>query len=230
MGTEVKVKEESPGLLSPTTSIAPHLEAPLSYPGRSIRTTAAQRRAYLRDDPLVEEVEPHQVLCRGCRKWIRLASTSQYTLNNWLSHRLRCAPTSPKPPRRTPSKPNFTPSSRVATAERKIVLLNDPQVKAISTGRVQCGACKKVVDLESEVDYDLMKWTEHKATCIPSVHSTRCTPCLSSNVRRQNDSCADHPTRIPITRVPPNFHVEYPLPSVCRQVRTITHACGGGLE
>ncbi|KAF8553596.1 hypothetical protein OG21DRAFT_1441717, partial [Imleria badia] len=116
-------------------------EGPSSSPGRT-RRTAAQRRAFLRDDPLAGEVEPRQVLCRGCRKWIRLSSKTEYSVNN-------------------------CPASRVATAERKIVLLNDPQVKNFSKGRVQCRTCRTAVDLEGGVDYELTKWTEHKETCIP---------------------------------------------------------------
>ncbi|KAF8553597.1 hypothetical protein OG21DRAFT_1510052, partial [Imleria badia] len=150
----------------PTASVAQNSEGPSSSPGRPIRRvpglTIAQRRAYLRDDPLAGEVEPRRVFCRGCQKWIRLASKTQYALFNWHTHRLRCRLT-PKTLRRT----DFSPGRRIATAARKSVLLNDPQVKDFATGRVQCRTCKTVVDLEEDVDYELTKWTKHKETCIP---------------------------------------------------------------
>lgn len=161
---------------SPTTSVArteADSKAPSSSPSRP-RRTEKQRRALLRDDPQAEEVESQRVLCRACQKWIRLSTITNYSLANWQSHKQRCRRTTPatQPVRRTPSKPNFSPGSRVATAERKIVLLNDPQVRACSPGHVQCGTCKLLVALEGEVDYDLTKWTEHKENCIPSVFLT----------------------------------------------------------
>ena len=164
--------------MSPTTSAARNSEAPSSSPSRSnrrVHTTVAQRRAILRDDPLAREVETHRVCCRTCQKWIKLSPTGEYILGNWQAHKQRCSPSAPLPVRRTPSKPIFSPSSRVATAERKIVLLNDPQVKAFSPSEVQCCSCKTAVALEGEVDFDLTRWIEHKEKCIPSVHLTRYT-------------------------------------------------------
>ncbi|KAI9464747.1 hypothetical protein HD554DRAFT_2026280, partial [Boletus coccyginus] len=123
------------------------------------RMSTAQRRAALRHDPLAQEVEPHRVHCRGCQKWIKLSTISEYTLNNWQIHKHRC--------------PDSPPGSRVATAERKILLLNDPQVlKVCSPGQVECCNCKRVVPLEGEVGYDLTKWIEHKQNCKPCVRST----------------------------------------------------------
>lgn len=178
MDTEVPVKEdESLTLPSPTTSVAQteaNSEAP-SSPSKSTRRTEKQRRAFLRDDPQTQEVEPQRVLCRACQKWIRLSTATNYALANWQCHKQRCRGSTPgtRPVRRTPSKPSFSPGSRVATAERKIVLLNDPQVRTCSPGHVQCGTCKSLVALDGEVDYELTKWTEHKEQCIPSVSLTR---------------------------------------------------------
>lgn len=172
MNTEVDVKEESPTLPSPTTTNTQHSPAPSTSPSRPIRRTVAQRRAYLRDDPLSGELEPHRVFCRGCQKWIKLGSNTEYALANWQTHMLRCprsSPSSVRSMRQTPSKPAFSPSSRVSITERKIVLLNDPQVRTFSKTHVQCGCCKTEVALEGEVDYDLTKWAAHKETCIPSV-------------------------------------------------------------
>ncbi|KAG9313094.1 hypothetical protein JVU11DRAFT_6539 [Chiua virens] len=167
---DVHIKEESPSIpTSPATNVDKR-EAdpkPLSAsPSRALRRTEAQRRAFFRDDPRVQESEPQRVLCRTCQKWIKLSGSSNYALGNWLSHTQRCTTTAPTI-RRTPSKRSFSPRSRVATTERKMVLLNDPQVKVCSPEHVVCGTCKAVVALEGEVEYDLAKWIEHKENCIP---------------------------------------------------------------
>ncbi|KAF8448921.1 hypothetical protein L210DRAFT_3523478 [Boletus edulis BED1] len=139
--------------------VVPKSEAPSSSPSRSVRRTTAQRRAFLRDEPLAGEVEPHRVYCLECEKWIKLSLHTEYAISNWTSHKQRCpaSSTTARPVRCTPSKPNFSPGSRVATTERQIVLLNDPQVKRFSTRQVHCRSCKTVVALEGEV------------TCIPRI-------------------------------------------------------------
>ncbi|KAG9309028.1 hypothetical protein JVU11DRAFT_11243 [Chiua virens] len=159
---DVHVKEESPSIpTSPATNVDKR-EAdpkPLSAsPSRALRRTEAQRRAFFRDDPRVQESEPQRVLCRTCQKWIKLSGSSNYALGNWLSHTQRC----------TTTAPTIRP---VATTERKMVLLNDPQVKA-------------VVALEGEVEYDLAKWIEHKENCIPLAPAP-ITPQGSTSDRRR---------------------------------------------
>ena len=57
------------------------------------------------------------------------------------------------------------PSSRVATAQRKLSLLNDSQVKSANPQSVECKLCHKTVELDGRADYDLTKWEEHKLTC-----------------------------------------------------------------
>lgn len=212
-------------LPSPTSSVGktePNADAPPHSPTRAVRRTEGQRRAFLRNDVQAQEVEPQRVLCRVCEKWIKLSAVCNYGAGNWLAHKQRCSPATPvlRAPRRTPSKPSFSPSSRVATAERKIVLFNDAQVKVFSPRRVQCGKCMSVVVLEGTVDYELTKWTEHKETCIPSVFRLRFGG-PGPDVR-QNDPCTDHPTGTSITR-PPTFDI---LPGFCRWVSAIALARG----
>lgn len=55
------------------------------------------------------------------------------------------------------------PSSRVAAAERKLRLVNDPQAKTFDSGYVECSQCNQKIILEE--DYNLTKWDEHKAEC-----------------------------------------------------------------
>jgi hypothetical protein len=63
-----------------------------------------------------------------------------------------------------------SPSSRVATAERKLTLVNDASAKSFSGTGVLCKHCDTTIVLDGEGDYNLTKWQEHKAACPRSVH------------------------------------------------------------
>jgi hypothetical protein len=62
-----------------------------------------------------------------------------------------------------------SPSSRVATAERKLKLVNDASAKSFSATSVHCGHCEATIALDGEGDYNLTKWEEHKTNCPRSV-------------------------------------------------------------
>lgn len=111
----------------------------------------SERKAYLETDEQVEEVQPDQVKCRRCWKWIRLSTKQTYALYHWRQHRERC--------------PASTPSNRVVTAARKLQLVNDPQAKLFDVKQVECSACGVNVTLEGHGDYNLTKWDEHKVNC-----------------------------------------------------------------
>jgi len=51
---------------------------------------------------------------------------------------------------------------------RRMQLLNDPQVKSFTAEAVVCDACKLPIVLQGDGDYNLVKWQEHKSACIPS--------------------------------------------------------------
>lgn len=55
--------------------------------GRSID----ERRQALVDDPRTGEVEPHQVFCTICKKWIKLYKEVEYIESNWVRHVERCS-------------------------------------------------------------------------------------------------------------------------------------------
>ena len=57
------------------------------------------------------------------------------------------------------------PSSRVATATRKLQLVNDSQAKSFGIHNVHCASCNRDVDLGHAIDYDLTKWEDHKTQC-----------------------------------------------------------------
>lgn len=63
-----------------------------------------------------------------------------------------------------------SPSSRVATAERKLKLVNDASAKSFSGTSVECKHCDATIALDGEGDYNLTKWQEHKAACPRSVY------------------------------------------------------------
>ena len=63
----------------------------------------------------------------------------------------------------------YSPSSRVATAERKLMLVNDASAKSFSGTDVLCKHCDTTIALDGEGDYNLTKWQEHKAACPRSV-------------------------------------------------------------
>ncbi|KAG1725738.1 hypothetical protein EDB19DRAFT_1929996 [Suillus lakei] len=135
---EVSVSELSPGI---TMQPSP----------QSARQSDAERKVLLEEDPRAQEVKPHEVLCRSCQKWIKLSIDHAYLLGNWHAHQQRCS--------------GVVPSSRVATAERKYSLLNDPQAKSSSARHVECAFCRTNVELDGVAQYDLTKWHEHKAKC-----------------------------------------------------------------
>jgi hypothetical protein len=67
------------------------------------------------------------------------------------------------------SKFIYSPSSRVATAERKLKLVNDASAKSFSATIVRCALCDVTITLDGEGDYNLTKWEEHKTICPRSV-------------------------------------------------------------
>ncbi|KAI6130144.1 hypothetical protein EV401DRAFT_2255275 [Pisolithus croceorrhizus] len=171
----IQVKEEGPTpIMLPLSATRPSgdVEPSLTCEGIPTNKSESTRLAVLQADPRAQEIKPYEVLCRRCQKWIKLSDQS-YTLSNWQGHQLRCS--------------GSTPNSRVATTERKIALLNDPQVKTITTRSVCCACCKGTVMSEGDLDYDHTKWNEHKRTCIPLVF-------LSLPIgRKLNGSCSMTP-------------------------------------
>lgn len=54
------------------------------------RFTAEQRHERLKADPRIIAIEPHQLQCGLCNKWIRLQSRTEYDIHNWLAHVDKC--------------------------------------------------------------------------------------------------------------------------------------------
>jgi len=123
-------------------------------PERTPRRNEEQRREFLNSDPRALVVKEWEVQCRACQKWIKLGSQRKYDITPWNLHCGRCS--------------GELPSGRVATMNRRLQLLNDSQVKSFTTEAVVCDVCKLPVVLQGDGDYNLVKWHEHKLTCVPS--------------------------------------------------------------
>ncbi|EEB92413.1 hypothetical protein MPER_09082 [Moniliophthora perniciosa FA553] len=121
-----------------------------SVSSRSTKTEA-ERKALLEYDTRALTVEPDQVLCKRCKKWIRIAQK------------------------------NSKPSSKVATAERKLRIVNDPRAKTFGPRHVECATCGKSIILEGEADYTLTCWENHKAECpeVPQQKASAQSPAKS---------------------------------------------------
>lgn len=52
--------------------------------------TAAQRKELLEADAYILAVQPHDVQCRKCEKWIHLSNSQEYADGNWNIHRKSC--------------------------------------------------------------------------------------------------------------------------------------------
>jgi hypothetical protein len=118
----------------------------------TVRRTEPERKAILDSDPRAETIKVDEVLCRKCQKWIRLSTKQKFALTNWNRHQRKCS--------------DVVPSSRVATAERKLRIVNDSQAKSFGTRNVECALCGACVALEGEGDYNLTRWDEHKSHCL----------------------------------------------------------------
>lgn len=57
------------------------------------------------------------------------------------------------------------PSNRITAMQRKLSLVNDPQLRKLTDQTAECAVCRAEVSVKGQVDYDLARWEEHKATC-----------------------------------------------------------------
>lgn len=168
---------ESPTKLevSPTKEESDHVEndseedrmsvAP-SIPGQVLKRARneSERYAYLQADPRVLEIKDHEVQCKACQRWIKLGNDRKYMLTRWERHKVRCS--------------GGLPDGRVATANRRLQLVNDSQARHYTPTSVECIACDDTIALEGEGDYNLAKWHDHKTRC-PKL-SSRSAPSKST--------------------------------------------------
>lgn len=145
---------EAKKVLKGPVQTEPSAQLPTSQSTPARRPSEQERKEFLESDNQIETVEKHRVSCRKCQTWVDLGDASSYATGNWVKHKVRCS---------------ATPSSRVAAAKRRLVLVNDSQVASFDFGNVGCALCGVGVVLEGEGDFNLTKWDEHKLSCIKPV-------------------------------------------------------------
>ncbi|KAI0033914.1 hypothetical protein K488DRAFT_84462 [Vararia minispora EC-137] len=149
--SSIATSPKSPGCEDGTSDADESASALLSSVGKAVRRSEAERQEILEQDPRAEEVRPYEVLCKTCSRWVKLGNKRRYNLEPWKKHQKSCS--------------GQIPSSRVATAERKMKLVNDNLVKSFTTRSIECVHCNETIGLEGEGDYDLKNWETHKVLC-----------------------------------------------------------------
>jgi len=134
---------------------SPSAQVPTPQPTSARRPSEQQRKEFLESDNQIETVEMHRVSCRKCLAWVDLGHASSYATGNWVKHKVRCSAA--------------LPSSRVAAAKRRLLLVNDSQALSFDSRNVGCALCSVSIVLEGDGDFNLAKWNEHKSTCIKTV-------------------------------------------------------------
>ncbi|KIJ51467.1 hypothetical protein M422DRAFT_776711 [Sphaerobolus stellatus SS14] len=82
---------EASNKASSSSSVIPKEQKQPKEPRRRIREAdAAVRRAALEADPYSDLVEPDRILCKLCKKWVKLRPNSSYCSAPWQSHIQRC--------------------------------------------------------------------------------------------------------------------------------------------
>ncbi|KAH9479408.1 hypothetical protein JR316_0007998 [Psilocybe cubensis] len=140
-------------------AVATTILSPAFDPMAARRPSEADRKEYLEADKQISELEKHRACCNKCHKWIDLSPTQPYATGNWVKHKIRCS--------------DAIPSNRVAAAKRKLLIVNDKQVKSFTPHKIDCAFCGGTVPLEGEGDFNLTCWDEHKEKCTKSVPVSR---------------------------------------------------------
>ncbi|KAJ6452509.1 hypothetical protein C8R45DRAFT_1040847 [Mycena sanguinolenta] len=77
-------------LASPATSTSSTPTVAFTSAPKKTARSEAERRLGLESDPCAARVTPHEVLCAGCRRIIKLDRRSRYYPGLWEKHRERC--------------------------------------------------------------------------------------------------------------------------------------------
>ena len=85
--TEIELREtDTQSFRSGTDSPSKADIYPVANSGRRVHRTTEQRRRDLEADPRTSIVDPDQILCALCNKWIQLRKDVSYSAQNWLKH------------------------------------------------------------------------------------------------------------------------------------------------
>jgi hypothetical protein len=119
------------------------------------------------------------VLCKKCQRWIKLAAKQRYALGNWNAHQQRCC--------------GSIPSIRVASAERKLKIVNDSQARTFTSQSIECAKCGVGVALDGE--YSLTNWDHHKKHC----PTTTSTPHIDLSKLKSSSICSNSLATSPLS-------------------------------
>ncbi|KAF8202297.1 hypothetical protein BJ912DRAFT_944412 [Pholiota molesta] len=164
--------EESPSIIVPESPTAdtegspsgtieesPVIVASSSHRTPARRPSEEERKSFLEAEKQIKQLDKNRALCAKCDQWIALSEANAYASGNWMKHKAKCI--------------DVIPSNRVAAAKRKLLLVNDNQVKSFTARKVVCKKCSTSVDLKGEGDYNLTAWEAHKDQCTKYVPTPR---------------------------------------------------------
>jgi hypothetical protein len=78
--------EEEPDDTSTVAPSVAHTTSEIGADTSMSLKTESQRRALLQLDTRIEQVHPHQVLCRQCTQWVKLHPTRKFEVQRWQAH------------------------------------------------------------------------------------------------------------------------------------------------
>ena len=74
-----------------STKASPNMKRSAAASGpRAPKLRESDRREQLEKDDWITKVEPHRVLCAGCKKWKSLHPKTTYAYRNWEQHKMLC--------------------------------------------------------------------------------------------------------------------------------------------
>lgn len=137
-----------------------------------------ERKQQFLDDPDVERIEPHRLLCKHCNCWIKLHPIIRYSQSVWPRHKMSCKDIQLVVwvfsschsiivyllTNHSPGDARIRARSEKEDA-RKQMLDDDAYATDISPHRVTCKACGTNIRLDTTYKYEGSHWRAHRARC-----------------------------------------------------------------
>ncbi|KAF9563087.1 hypothetical protein CPC08DRAFT_633248, partial [Agrocybe pediades] len=162
-------------------------------PTQARRPNEIERKEYLQSDKQIKALDKDRALCGKCDQWVALSDTHSYVTGNWVKHKEICS--------------DAIPSNRVAAAKRKLLIVNDKQVKSFTSRKIICAVCGATVQLEGDGDYNLTNWDDHKINhCVKDASRPRngenSVPFPSTGARPPSSSGSTEDTLVVDAQLP----------------------------
>ncbi|KAF8492279.1 hypothetical protein JB92DRAFT_3003658 [Gautieria morchelliformis] len=139
---------------APSPITLPPLPLRPSWPGED------ERKQQFIDDPDVQRIEPHRVLCKHCNCWIKLHPIIRYSQSVWPLHKTSCKDIQLV----FPGDAKIRAKSEKEES-RKQLLDGDAYATDVSPHRVTCKACGTNIRLDTRYKYEGSHWRGHRARC-----------------------------------------------------------------